>query len=170
MIVAAALAASASGTSGCIDAASCDRSTEANLPERYTGGTTVDGVYQSAPWTEDYLDFPGGKRYELVHGLGAVPTSVDVYYAFGPNPGDGGVTQCGGSTCLFMPDDQVIRVRNDSCTEFWIRVVARLQGSRSPVSDSGVLFSADADGNAPDGMPPDRNAPAADAPEVTGEP
>lgn len=155
-----ALSLGITGATGCFDAATCDRSPEANPPQRYTGGTTVGGVYQSSPWTTNYLDFPGGKRYDFVHGLGAVPAEVKVYYAFGPDPGTGGVTECGSNTCIFMPDDQVIHLRNDTCTEFWIRVLASLPDGRTSQSDGGAALPSglDADGS-----------PAADASEMLGD-
>ncbi len=104
----------------------CDRSLESNPPVRYTEGTTSNGVYMSSPWAGELLWFPAGMRYELPHGLGQVPTSVDVWLSF---------AQCGTKTSTVAraagnqaevreigPDKLV--VVNGSCSDYWLLVVA----------------------------------------------
>ena len=132
----AILAAVTSGVLGC-NAAACDTSPEGNPPQRFTGGVTVDGVYQSTPsWHDGFLDYPGGKRYEFVHNLGATPPNVDVFLAF-DTAASGGSTKCAGNTCIVAANDTTISVRNDTCSEFWIRVVADVRGNSVLVSDGG---------------------------------
>jgi hypothetical protein len=129
------LAASAAlGPVGCSAAAACDTSDDGNSVVTYTGGTTEAAVYTSSPWTTGWLHYPGGSRYELVHHLGRVPTEVVVYLAFSENPGS--CSLCAGNSCvLTKTDDVAIGVKNDTCSEFWIRVVARSDGGPA---DSGA--------------------------------
>ena len=142
LVAFAATVISSGGASGC-NASACDTSPDANPPQRFTGGVTVDGVYQSTPsWQNGFLDYPGGKRYEFVHNLGAAPPNIDVFLAFDTNA-SGGATKCAGNTCIVTADDQLIRVRNDTCAEFWIRVVADVRGHADVVGDSGTSPDGD---------------------------
>lgn len=123
--VCAALAiGSALGAGGCISAAACDTSDDANPIQTYTGGTTTGGVYESSPWHSAYLDFPGGHRYAFVHGLGRAPPLVQVYLAFVPDPD--WTAPCSGNSCEISVTDTVVQVKNDTCSEFWVKVVASI--------------------------------------------
>ncbi len=110
--------------------AACDTSDDANLPDRYTGGTTTDGTYESSPWKTGLLPFPGGKQYQLVHHLGFTPALVEIFLAFSA---DGErVAPCAGNSCLARcVDDEMIWIKNDTCAEYWIRVVATGKSSES---------------------------------------
>jgi hypothetical protein len=119
-VVAAALSAVAC-VSGC--GATCDISDEGNPPEVFTGGAVLDDSYASSPSQRNLLHFPGGKQYQLVHHLGFTPLQIDIRFAFDPN--DDRSSPCSGNSCeIRCADDQIIWVKNDTCTEFWIRVVA----------------------------------------------
>lgn len=122
------------GASGC--GQTCDTSDEGNPAERYDGGKTSTGlgtdggvglstgpVYESSPYNEGRLHFPGGKRYDLVHHLGFAPVNVSINWAFGESGGP--ISEgTGNGAEIECKDDQVIRIKNDTCTEFWIYVTA----------------------------------------------
>lgn len=117
--------------SGCIAAAACDTSDDGNPPVSYEGGTTTDeGLYYSSPLHGGWLHFPGGKRYDLVHDLGFAPQDVDIWLSFSES-GVGDKEQnstiapsAGNSAVLQLVNDKLIRIKNDTCSEFWVRVVA----------------------------------------------
>jgi hypothetical protein len=120
LVLLVALAVASVGT-GC--GAACDTSDENNAPERYTGGAVAYGGYESSPWRSGLLPFPGGKQYQLDHHLGFTPSWVGIDLAFGP---DGErVAPCSGNSCLIRcVDDQIIWIKNDTCADFWVRVVS----------------------------------------------
>jgi hypothetical protein len=122
----------------------CNTTDAANPAERYEGGAVTGGqnpYYVSSDWAAGLLHFPGGKRYELVHHLGFKPAEVSVYVSFGEN--DEPVTPCSGNTCVIQAvKDDVIIVKNDTCSEFWVRVVA--SGGSPTSGDAGVAADAGA--------------------------
>jgi hypothetical protein len=127
------LAVALSGAAGCGAAAACDTSDGANPVVTYAGGDTQGTVYESSPWGS-YLDYPGGSRYEFVHHLGRVPTDVLVYLAFGETSASASL--CAGNSCVITrTDDVAVGVKNDTCSEFWVRIVAR---SSELASDAGA--------------------------------
>lgn len=124
------LAAGAAGF-GCTPA--CDTADEENSPTWYEGGTAVNGIYASSSAHGDLLHFPGGKRYDIVHHLGYEPVLVQLYWSFleagvGSDvqvPGKSSLTPASGNSAVMqLKNDQYIRVKNDSCAEFWLLVVA----------------------------------------------
>ena len=122
-LLAAALGAlgfCALSASGC--SAACDPSAEANTPEVFSGGLTQEGGYETGPWSGPHLPFPGGKRWKLEHHLGFAPRNVSVYLAFGADNTE--LAPCAGNTCVFCVDAQYVWLRNDTCSEFWVRVTA----------------------------------------------
>jgi hypothetical protein len=109
----------------------------------YQAGTAEAGTYQSSSWQGPWLHFPGGRRYVLAHHLGQAPASVTAYLSFkeypGPqgNPDDkpGNVSQGSGNAALIeQVDAQNIQVRNDTCSDFYLRVVAQA----SAAADAGT--------------------------------
>ena len=120
MVALAALALT--GSAGC--GASCDISDEGNPPEIFAGGAVSDrGDYASSSSQGPLLWFPGGKQYQLVHHLGFTPLKPEVYFGFAQN--ENRVAPCAGNSCeIRCWDDQIIWVKNDTCTDFWIVVVA----------------------------------------------
>jgi hypothetical protein len=103
----------------------CDISDEGNPPEIFAGGAvSATGMdYASSSPLGPFLYFPGGKQYQLVHHLGFTPNTPIIYFSFAAN--DDRVSPCSGNSCeILCFDDQVIWVKNDTCTEFWIRVAA----------------------------------------------
>jgi hypothetical protein len=129
---------SAGALAGC--GAACDTSDDGNPPDRYTGGTTAGDVYESSLLKSGLLPFPGGKQYQLVHHLGFTPAIYQVFLAFSP---DGErVAPCAGNECVIRcVDDEIIWLKNDTCAEFWVRVVAadRSSESRGAACTSGGI-------------------------------
>lgn len=129
----AALAGSASpALTGC---SGCD--TSGQSPVRYEDGqVSADGrIYETTPIDAELLHFPPGRIYDLVHGLGEAPLSVHGYVSLGSrltpdgDPYDperpNNVTETAGNQLVIERwDDQIVRVRNDTCAEWWVRVVA----------------------------------------------
>jgi hypothetical protein len=126
LVVLVALAVASVGT-GC--GAACDTSDENNAPERYTGGTVAYGGYESSPWGSGLLPFPGRKQYQLEHRLGFTPSGVEIFIGFGPD--DKWAAPCSGNSCLVCVDDQIIWIKNDTCADFWVRVVSSGRSSTS---------------------------------------
>jgi hypothetical protein len=109
----------------------------------YQGGTAAAGTYQSSSWEGPWLHFPGGRRYLLAHRLGQVPASVTAYLSFKEYPGPegnpdgepGNASQATGNMALIeQVDAENIVVRNDSCSDFYLRVVAQA----SAAADAGT--------------------------------
>jgi hypothetical protein len=145
-------------TSACLEP-QCDRHNGA--PVEYRGGNTLgDGQYYETGSLEDpFLYFPAGRSYELVHGLRQAPSEMHAYLAFAECPlsksvrtpgrkprcepvdaesGGGGFSESAGNETLFeVRDDRVILVRNDTCAEFYLRVVATTSPTAA-ASDAGT--------------------------------
>ena len=123
--------ASAVGALGC--SPSCDTSDGENVPTVYEGGTAVNGFYFSTSAHGPLLEFPGGKRYDLYHHLGFEPIQVQLFWSL-KEAGIGWDVQtddksnlspaAGNSALIQLKNDQYIRVKNDSCVEYWLLVVA----------------------------------------------
>lgn len=130
------------GSAGCNEIATfgpniCDRAETSNPLTRYEGGDVVDGVYMSSPWEGELLFFPGGMRYELVHGLGAEPRLVQPYVSFERGGSDAGPIPTlslavGNQAELVRVDDDVVIVRNNSCSDYWLLVVASSSAAQGP--------------------------------------
>ena len=129
----AALIAFVAASAGLGCSPACDAGDDANTPTLYEGGTAVNGYYFSTTAHEDLLHFPGGKRYDLVHHLGFEPILVQLYWSFA-EAGIGTYEQTpdkstlstgvGNSAEIQLKNDRFIRVKNDSCAEYWLLVVA----------------------------------------------
>jgi hypothetical protein len=130
----------ATGLQACAPA--CDTAEEINAPTWYEGGTAVNGVYSSSSAHGNLLPFPGGKRYDVVHHLGFEPIQVQLYWSFAAggigtesqSPDKSTLSPAAGNSALIqLKNDQYIRVKNDSCAEYWLLVVA----SGDPRADDG---------------------------------
>lgn len=115
----------------------------------YRGGrTSLDGLYyETGAWDEPFLHFPAGRVYELRHDLLAQPSDLQAFVTFAECPlsssmpsagraprcapvdedsGGSGFTESAGNQAIFeLREDDVLSVRNDTCAEFYLRVVAR---------------------------------------------
>ena len=99
----------------------------------YAGGRTIENgyayTYESSGLYETWLHFPAGRRYQLLHALPAPPSQVLVYLAFVEHPlhedEPGNISASSGNAALVeaMRED-FIQVRNDTCSEYFVRVVA----------------------------------------------
>jgi len=80
------------------------------------------------------LHFPQGRTYDLMHGLGTVPVSVDVFLSFRDRLTSTGskddktqpnnvAESAGNQAVIEVWDEERIRVRNDTCAEFYLRAV-----------------------------------------------
>lgn len=150
------LTASTVWTGGCLSSSTCDTSDQANPVEQYTKGVTVGRLYESGPWHSNYLYYPGGRHYEFIHNLGAAPPYVQVYLSFDENP-TGYVSSCVGNTCLIDVNETSVRIKNDTCSDFWVRVVALLGGADTGgtgANDGGSVLGDDADAQVPSSSTP----------------
>ena len=81
------------------------------------------------------LHFPQGRIYRIEHGLGTSPVTVDIFLSFCEQPLSEGCgtdsTQpsnvaptAGNQALIEVWDEEVLEIRNDTCAEFYLRVVA----------------------------------------------
>lgn len=106
----------------------------------YTEGRTLNpgtpfAAYDSSPGDGPYLPFPPGRTYRFTHGLGGTPTAWEADIAFSPSPvattdggrTRGGAARCAGNQCtLERKTPTVLELRNDTCSDVYIRVTASL--------------------------------------------
>jgi len=97
-------------------------------------------TYETSPPEGPFLPFEGNTMLRIRHGLGVRPTTVEVELAFSERPFDpakGGFSSAAGNQAIhFRRDAEEIAVKNDSCANYYIRVV--------------VLAAADDDAGAAD--------------------
>ena len=92
-----------------------------------------------------FLSFPGGQQYQLEHHLGYTPANVKIEFAFGPTAQE--VSPCSGNACVIhCTDSKIIWVRNDTCSQFWIRVTAT--GGPSSTNRGAVCTGGSLDASA----------------------
>ena len=125
---AALFASSVGALAGC--SSTCPREHE-ETSRKYNGGTTNPDrtVYETNAWDGSFVDFPAGRRWALVHGLRDTPIEFKSYLGFKshPLPEDkmGFVAESAGNQVLIEGvDEESIRIRNDTCEHFYVRVVA----------------------------------------------
>jgi hypothetical protein len=104
--------------------------------EGFEGGQVLgEDFYETSAPGERMLDFPSGKIYDIAHQLGRTPALVEVYVSFkeqlvpGDDPYDpyapNNVSLAAGNQAVIEAwDDEIIRVRNDTCADYYLRVVA----------------------------------------------
>jgi hypothetical protein len=96
-----------------------------------TGVTDLESLtYVSAPWDGPLTDFPGRSVVAFVHGLGVAPDFWATYVSFEKEgTGNSDVTENAGDqaevTCV---DENAIVVRNGTCSNFYLRLVAARLG------------------------------------------
>jgi hypothetical protein len=113
---------------------SCDRSLDSNPYRPYVDGTVdTDGIFTSELPTGELLDFPGGAHWAIAHHLGEEPTWWTFYLSFermGLEKDGGAYAQAAGNQAvLYGKDHATLYVVNDSCSDYYLRVVA---GTASP--------------------------------------
>jgi hypothetical protein len=104
-------------------------------PKEFTKGrTSMDKTfYETNAPNEAWLPFSSGTVYDLKHDLGVTPASVVTYVSFDKTPLDGvtpdyshpdHASESAGNQAVFdVWNDEFVRIRNDSCTDFYVRVV-----------------------------------------------
>lgn len=126
-------------SSGCAAAAACNTSDEDN-PDKYTQGTVEGGIFMSSPYDGPFLSFPGGKQYDLVHKLGCLPRSIEIWVSFdqGGTAGNNRMAPSAGnmSEVLEVTTDH-IRIKNSTCSDLFVLVSATCgtQGTSDAGSD-----------------------------------
>ena len=102
----------------------------AEPPVRFGGGRVdaARGIYDSAPGGV-YLAFPPGRTYRFEHGLGGRPALVQTWLAFSRTPvradgghGSGTVPGAGNQVTVETVTDRYVDVRNDTCSDVYVRV------------------------------------------------
>jgi len=91
----------------------------------------VDGkTYRSSNFGGPYQYFPANRTISLEHGLGAIPYSVQLWVAFSAMgtlaPAAGNMAELRGADGDNEPalNETRIAVHNDTCTDFYLWVVA----------------------------------------------
>jgi hypothetical protein len=111
-------------------------------PIEFNGGATEGNTYITSGVSDEYLHFPPGRTYDLMHELGTTPSSVHSWVSF-RRVIDQGETERGSSgnyaesagnqVVVECQDEQRVRVRNDTCADFYLRVEARADSSTEPL-------------------------------------
>jgi hypothetical protein len=123
-------------SAGC-QTSTCDRA-EDGLTVTNAEGVHGDNTWFSAPYHDPnaplkgaaYQDFPAARTITFEHGLGSVPVTPDILLAFSDHgslaPGDGNedIVEC--------MDDQVIQIKNNTCSEFYIWIAVQGSGIHAP--------------------------------------
>ncbi len=105
--------------------------------EEYRDGlvSATGASYQTTAPGEAFLPFPSGQTYDLYHGLGEPPSSIHGYVSFVPRlEADGdpfdhdrpnNVAETAGNQMVIERwDEELIRIRNDTCADLYVRVIA----------------------------------------------
>jgi hypothetical protein len=107
----------------------CD--TGGQSPIEYRGGSvnTAGTVYETTDINGEYLHFPAGRVYDLVHGLVTAPYKVTTYVSFDAQLSeDNNIAESAGNQVVIEKvDSSVVRLRNDTCAEFYLRAVAEAE-------------------------------------------
>lgn len=108
---------------GC--SSTCDTGGSSQDTVRFTGGHTdlTLSRYESNGFDEPFLVFPPGRRYEFPHGFGQVPTQLGIFLAFQETNSTFSLA-AGNEALIEAVDANVIRIRNDTCADFYVRVDA----------------------------------------------
>lgn len=118
----------------------CD--TGGQQPIEFKGGWPDPdvGFYETSKPFGEYLHFPGGRRFDLIHELGVAPHSVQGFLSFERVPGEGSgddntgnfAAAAGNQLVTECIDEERVRVRNDTCAETYLRVVLLADGVSTP--------------------------------------
>jgi hypothetical protein len=100
------------------------------------GHVYPSGYYETNTLREEMLPFPAGGAYRIEHHLGRLPLLVMPYLSFVARPdletqedGVGNFTLASGNLALIEhADEEVVVVRNDTCADFYLRVVVETDG------------------------------------------
>jgi hypothetical protein len=106
----------------------CGRNSD-DPPVVFSDGLTSNSatLYMTSEADDPYLDFPTGRRIQLFHDLLGTPSLIVPYVSFSATPlndGSGFTISPGNQTVITAVTDEYIEVENDTCTDFYLRVVA----------------------------------------------
>ncbi len=103
----------------------CDAGGSSQDTVQFSGGHTdpTRTHYETNGFDEPFLVFPPGRRYEFPHGLGRVPTQLGIFLAFQANSSSFSLA-AGNQALIEAVDANLIRIRNDTCADFYVRVDA----------------------------------------------
>lgn len=96
-------------------------------PVTFADGCNPDGrTYQTSAFDAPYLHFPAGRVFDLNHYLGRMPVEYAIFLGFSEYPlRDGNISESAGNQAVVeVVSENIIRVRNDTCSESWLRLVA----------------------------------------------
>ncbi|HEU4533241.1 MAG TPA: hypothetical protein VFS00_03955, partial [Polyangiaceae bacterium] len=104
------------------------------------GGARPPVLYETSAPDGEHLEFNGGARYCLFHGLGRRPFRVEPWVSFSRTGTSSGneAKPAGNMLEVLHVDDCVIIVRNDSCGEYFLRVSASDPVSLDPAAPPAV--------------------------------
>jgi hypothetical protein len=112
----------------------CDKESGDDPPVPYTGGrVNADRtVYETNDWNAEYVEFPAGRQILIEHGLDGTP-QVFTWLSFDRHPLDVGregnsAESAGNQVIIQRVDPEFVQVRNDTCQDFWLRLVAIYPG------------------------------------------
>jgi hypothetical protein len=133
---------------GACSSGNCHRNSDDPPIEVRSGLTSNSGtLYMTTEADGQYLDFPSGTRYRLFHDLLSTPSLIVPYVSFSATPladGSGFTISPGNQTVINGVTDEYIDVENDTCTDFFLRVVASTDGfgpipvPGGPAGDAGL--------------------------------
>ncbi|GEM_PF-673247 len=135
------------GTTSQLGCSPCDVGGKTAI--EYTGGVSnaASTIYQSSTVDGEYLHFPQGRRYKLMHGLGSTPVSIDIFLSFkdrlDPSTDDASdpisytepnslAPTAGNQAVIEAWNDEFIQIRNDTCANFHVRLVALADPAQGP--------------------------------------
>jgi hypothetical protein len=123
---------------GACSASDCRVGPDSNPVVAFRGGVTyaADGApagegrpamyYETSTPDGEHIDFNGGSRFCIYHNLGRRPFHVEPWVSFKPTGVNGGneAKPAGNMLEVLHVDECVIIVRNDSCGDYYLRVLA----------------------------------------------
>ena len=139
-------------------------------PERsFSGGNRFgsgsDLWYETSGERGPFLPFEGGADLHLRHELGLTPYQINIFLSFNEYPTDdsngGYAPSAGNQTVILFADEHEVRIRNDTCSDYWIRVVVHANADESAEANDGATDAgAETTSDAPLETASDADAPA----------
>ena len=138
------------GLGGC-EASPCNPDPNAFPPADFRGGavhTRPSGelVYESSPADGEHLNFSSGAQFRIHHGLGGRPMLVQPWVSFSSGGVDGGneAVPAGNMVEIIEVTSDYVLVRNDSCADYWLRVIIGFPDRNDTVAPPPRRTSPDA--------------------------
>ena len=109
-----------SAVCGCSSTSSCNRDAEL---VKYQGGAVTGNSYASSPWNDGYVYYPPARTIRFYHQLNTEPSNIEIALAF-DSSGFGLAPAAGNQAIIKHVDAEYIDVKNDTCSDFYIRLIA----------------------------------------------